>query len=464
MPWETTENYIRSGHKSKSLFVDGSQRTITISESKGIKAIVGKLKSDPNGSTVIQSYLFSKSKGWTLSKAKSWFNSHKSSAHIVEHAFEFSFLAGVHKLDAAKHNATFYLMNTSRNRNKWGVTAKALSEALPSLKGKPLGLFKGYKIENRHPKQNEILDVGKFSSFENKENYALGTAHVEDQTAWNMLESGDLGPISVVILGYHVACSKCNLEFPAEKGQAAVLTHEHIKDGSAYEQVHSFSFRRVDFVKVPAYPQAGILDLAASTENIIPIELLAGFYESQGHSKEFTKKGAKNLPETEKELEELKEKMANLEQTNKQLNADHEALKKASAEKDKELKKLKAAKKTDAGKEDNEKIKALEEKIAAMEKEKKDNLIAEVLAARTESGIAGKEEEEKEMLAGLSESALKQMKVDALKVASITKTKSQPKLRYSSKESEPLDEAVNKMRANFGFADGTENINKMEKN
>jgi HK97 family phage prohead protease len=61
------------------LFVDTSFRTIDISKEKGIKAIIGKLKTEPQGSTVIQSYLFLKDK-WTVSTAQDWVNEHGKSA------------------------------------------------------------------------------------------------------------------------------------------------------------------------------------------------------------------------------------------------------------------------------------------------------------------------------------------------------------------------------------------------
>jgi len=42
LPWEETEDYIRSGHRSSNDFQEGSFRTITIDEEKGIKAVIGK--------------------------------------------------------------------------------------------------------------------------------------------------------------------------------------------------------------------------------------------------------------------------------------------------------------------------------------------------------------------------------------------------------------------------------------
>jgi len=70
-PWEETEEYIRSGHKESS----DTCRTIDISEEEGIKAVYCKYGDEWE----IQSYLFSRAKGWTVEKAKAWFEEHKGS-------------------------------------------------------------------------------------------------------------------------------------------------------------------------------------------------------------------------------------------------------------------------------------------------------------------------------------------------------------------------------------------------
>jgi len=83
--WEDTEEHIRSGHGDKSKYDQDSFRTIDIDADAGIQAVIGcpsgqfengKCKTD----TEVQSYLFSKEKGWTMEKAKDWFSKHKSEA------------------------------------------------------------------------------------------------------------------------------------------------------------------------------------------------------------------------------------------------------------------------------------------------------------------------------------------------------------------------------------------------
>jgi len=82
VPWEETDEYIRSGHRSPEDFQEDSFRTITIDADKGIKAVIGKPKG--KDTTEVQSYLFDKSKDWTVEKAKAWFEAHKESK-VKEH-------------------------------------------------------------------------------------------------------------------------------------------------------------------------------------------------------------------------------------------------------------------------------------------------------------------------------------------------------------------------------------------
>jgi len=83
LPWETTDQYIRSGHRSPEEFQLDSLRTITISEDEGIKAVVGKPKG--KDTMEIQSYLFDVSKDWTIDKAKVWFEKRSKSEVTRKH-------------------------------------------------------------------------------------------------------------------------------------------------------------------------------------------------------------------------------------------------------------------------------------------------------------------------------------------------------------------------------------------
>lgn len=74
MPWENTEQFIRSGHKRPEDFQPDTLKTVTVSENEGIQAVVGKSKG--KDAMEIVSYLFEKAKGWTVEKAKEWFKQH----------------------------------------------------------------------------------------------------------------------------------------------------------------------------------------------------------------------------------------------------------------------------------------------------------------------------------------------------------------------------------------------------
>ena len=76
---EVTENYIRIRVRDPGDFRDDSFRTVWISRSQGIKAVMGKLRNPPEGhegSMVVQSYLFDKDK-YTLAEAQAWVREHR---------------------------------------------------------------------------------------------------------------------------------------------------------------------------------------------------------------------------------------------------------------------------------------------------------------------------------------------------------------------------------------------------
>jgi hypothetical protein len=76
VPWENTEEFIRSGHRDAAEFQQETLRTISLNEEEGIKAVIGKPKG--KDSMEVLSYLFEKSKGWTMEKAKEWFKKHQT--------------------------------------------------------------------------------------------------------------------------------------------------------------------------------------------------------------------------------------------------------------------------------------------------------------------------------------------------------------------------------------------------
>jgi len=81
---DITASYIRIRIRNPKTIVEGSFRTITISESEGIKGIIGRLKKNPTGPTKIQSVLFEKDK-WTVERAKKWVEDHKDTLKNMDY-------------------------------------------------------------------------------------------------------------------------------------------------------------------------------------------------------------------------------------------------------------------------------------------------------------------------------------------------------------------------------------------
>ncbi len=72
MPWEETEKTIQSGHRSPQEFQQNTLKNVQLNPKDGIQAIIGKPKDKQT--IEIQSYLFSKDKGWTKESAQAWYN------------------------------------------------------------------------------------------------------------------------------------------------------------------------------------------------------------------------------------------------------------------------------------------------------------------------------------------------------------------------------------------------------
>jgi hypothetical protein len=243
------------------------------------------------------------------------------------------------------------------------------------------------------------------------------------QKVWDMMQRGELGPVSVVLHSYRESCSKCGAHLSTEQDPAE---HTCIKEGLGHEQLDSFVFHRVDFIDVPAYPQAGLLEFSAkSPDRAVPLEVLASFYVSQS---------PKLSKEPKKLSEKIEEKVAVLEQANKQLEGD-----------------LKKAQKY--AEEATRKANEFGAKLEAIAKEKHDKLVTQTYEARVKAGIAGKEDQEKQWFSKLNDETLTILISDAEKFASLIVQEPQtPKTKYTQTEGEPLLEAVNTRRAKLGLA------------
>jgi len=79
MPIEKEGNFIRARIKDPSGFA--SFRTITLSGKRGISAVYGKIKGTMDYE--IQSYLFSISNWWTMSKVMAWLTANNLKAKMI---------------------------------------------------------------------------------------------------------------------------------------------------------------------------------------------------------------------------------------------------------------------------------------------------------------------------------------------------------------------------------------------
>lgn len=329
-------------------------------------------------------------------------------------------------LDAATHQATFYIMNTSRNRNRWGVSAKAMAEGAPTIKGKPIGCGLGYMTDDHYPK-GENMDVGHFTSYEIPSSYMTAKAKIEDDTVWDYLEAGDWGPVSVVILPYEANCSICGDSVLRDLDARGVFMHDHIIKGKAYAKIESFKFDRIDFVDDSAYPQAGLLDMGASAEDLSQaITLVASLYSNGGApgsplNPEGIRKNMvdKTPEELQEELEEKVNAIAELEEEFKTLEEENKTLKAAAA---------KPADDDDKDP-DAEKVK---ERLAALEAQNTQQLIDACADARFTAGLVKDLEEERERIKDYPAAMLITLTADAGVMAEKLKAnqKRAPKLRY----------------------------------
>lgn len=132
MPWEETEEYIRSGHKEPG----ETCRTDVLSEDEGLKAIICQY----GDKWEIQSYLFAKDKGWTMEKAKDWFEKHKEGVFIPVklHLFAEAIRLDGHKVSGvAIHPKKFWHPEDNETHL---FLKEELKKSAPSLGGKPFGI------------------------------------------------------------------------------------------------------------------------------------------------------------------------------------------------------------------------------------------------------------------------------------------------------------------------------------
>jgi len=326
---------------------------------------------------------------------------------------ELRFTAAVHSIEkgVGERLATFYVMDTSVNRNNWRVTDEALEEALPTLMGRSLSCIPGYRVNHVH----EPIQVGRWIKVDKPDGYALATAEITDDVAWKRLGEGEWGPVSVVIRASKVTCSGCGEDITG-------APCEHIKAGEAHEIVGRFVFDRVDFVSVPAYPQADLMRLGQATR--ISRRSQSNVDGAQGP------RGIDPAPEgkEEKRMEELAEIRNELER----VKAEKEALRSENEE--------------------------LHGRVETLEAERHGELVDATLEARVKAGLVDNRVAEAARLKGLDAGALGLLREDAARVAGRTfrVEPGGPKARYGGSSSGYAAAVEDARLRLFGFRRGAD--------
>ncbi len=400
-------------------------------EGKKYRVIFGK----PKGSdgSVEQAYRYPLSEGWTEAEARAHCKEHggilfepaEPEASLGCRGRERKFLAAVHSIETGEEEnlATFYLMNTTVNLNGWGVSDKALGEALPTVLRKPLGCGPGYRIDDHYP---DAVDVGRFVRSDKPDGYALGTAEITDSKVWGNLVSGEWGPISVVILSYRETCSRCGEDHTQTENP---FSHGSIAEAKAYVQVESFVFERADFIDVPAVPQAGLINVAAHEQ--VPLEQLARFYEAQSQASDTSGNGGEEPPEHHES--QSKEDPAQGPGAHAGSNPEEE-------ERKKQLENELQQRVTELEQQlvDERKAReAVESQLTEIQAREHAELVEETLTARVEAGLVEDTEQERERLTARTGEDLREITQDARKVtAKLQQREAAPKAKYTGPSSE----------------------------
>ncbi|MBD3206541.1 hypothetical protein GF319_09400 [Candidatus Bathyarchaeota archaeon] len=319
---------------------------------------------------------------------------------------ELKFYTAIHKVEKGDETklATFYLLNTTVNQNRWCVTEKSLDEAILTILGKPLGCGHEYRIDKHY---KDPIKVGEFITANKPNGYALGTAKISDQYVWEKLSTGEWGPVSVVIKSFRETCSCCGDDLTKSK---VPFQHECIQKGGAYLLIESFVFDRVDFVDLPAYPQAGYISMASQRYQI-PLELLASFYEK---TEDLEEESVTILEQGEGNPERIKD--PNLDERKNIMET--EKLQEQVTQLEQLLSDEKIAREN------------LEEQLTRLQSERHKEILEATVESRILAGLIANQKEEIEKLSCFSDEFLRQLKSDADKIIQTQKQyKASPKAK-----------------------------------
>jgi hypothetical protein len=199
MPWEETEEYIRSGHRDPEGFEPGSFRTITLSEEEGLKAVVAKPKGSDRFEVV--SYLFSKAAGWTLEKAQRWFEERGAKQHA------FNWLPPqLRAIDGERLQLVYGTAAVAGVQGRSGdiITREDLVRGARSLRGQPIDIDHLAELppsyRERYPGLDRPYPVGYVLDAEEEDGRLEFVGRLVNPMAWELLKAGAFKGCSVVQL------------------------------------------------------------------------------------------------------------------------------------------------------------------------------------------------------------------------------------------------------------------------
>lgn len=213
---EETKDYIHIPISDAGIFVDDSFKTITISASQGIKSVIGKLKSDPEGSTKVQKYLFSKEKGWTMTKAKAWVKEHSKSYErelddklykfrlpcVIEKATKDNLPDEIDPEVASKYLGVFkaVVSTSALDSDRDIITWKAIEKGAKQLNERGIILF---NHNNYDPPIGRFISAWAINKGENSYGVESGEIHgwvgisKTAEMIWTLIDEGILKEMSV---------------------------------------------------------------------------------------------------------------------------------------------------------------------------------------------------------------------------------------------------------------------------
>jgi len=193
---EITENYIRIRVKNPNLFQPDSFRTIDISKSEGIKAVIGKLKGETT--TTIQSYLFDKEK-WTLSEAQEWVREH-AKKHIginpewleektMEKQIKY-FRPTIKTVDEKNHIIDAVITTNQKDRDNEVIQTDAWKENIKSYLEHPV-LLSSHNYMDLRKQIGQALSINfNDNNVEMKFKYYVGDGNPEADWGWVLASKG----------------------------------------------------------------------------------------------------------------------------------------------------------------------------------------------------------------------------------------------------------------------------------